>query len=119
MPREERQSAITKLVQSIPVSRDKLFAVPIKWDYLNDAVLSKLDAFSRKKLKEYIVEADDGEISTIIKYVLRLVRARTHPDDMLKELGEALEAQEAETFMVKLVRMIVYETEARYQNLAG
>lgn len=126
---EQRQEAIKAIVAAIPTKRDELFeyAKRIRWDYINEQVHEKLDTFIQKRLKEYIVSEDstgaeakeeEEEVKTISKYVLRLVRGQTSPVDMLNELKEALDESEAEMFIIKLFRMIIYESESRYQNLA-
>lgn len=112
---EQRQAATKAIIATIPIGRKELFAYPIKWEYADRKVMDAVEAGARKKLAEYVEQG--AQFSGTLKYVMRLVRDRTDPEDMMGELVDALDESEAEGLLIKIVRMIVYETEARRQGL--
>jgi hypothetical protein len=112
---EQRNEFIKAIISKIPIGRKELFAYPIKWDYLDRKVLETVETGAKKKLSEFV--DDHEQLTGTLRFLLRLVKDRTVPEAMMKELVDALDEKEAEAVMIKVVRSIVYETEARAQGL--
>lgn len=98
----ERQIA---LVNKIPKDKEALWAYPVDWGVVerHDIVRAKLRQWVTKKIREYLGE----EEKTLIDFVCTKVANRCAPRDLLKELRMVLE-DDADVFMVKLWRLLVY-----------
>ena len=114
MTKEERMSRIKELVDKIPTDKDGLWNWPIRWEFLSKNLLeNKLTPFVAKKVIEYI----GAEERDLVEYTVRAVASRSGAQAVLNELQGAL-AEDAEIFVIKLWRMVVYETEARAQGIS-
>ena len=114
MTKEERMSRIKELVERIPTDKEGLWKWPVKWEFLSKALLeNKLTPFVAKKVVEYI----GAEEKDLVDYTVRAVASRAGAQEVLNELQGAL-AEDAEIFVIKLWRMVVYETEARSQGIS-
>ncbi|KAJ3088634.1 hypothetical protein HK102_008302 [Quaeritorhiza haematococci] len=111
---EERTRAIKELVAAIPADKDGLWGWDVRWDQIDDTMLdSKLRPFVSKKVAEYLGEEEED----LVSFVLDLVRNHTGAQGMLDEMQQALD-DEAEVFVMKLWRMVIYETESKSRGLS-
>lgn len=113
---QEREEAIKKLAATIPTTLKGIFAYKIRWDYINEKVLGSLKNFVLKKIVEFVGDQNGAE--RLSEYILDMVRQQMTGEGILQELKDALDVDEAELLVLKLFRMIIYETEARLQNLS-
>ncbi|KAL1920459.1 uncharacterized protein VTP21DRAFT_836 [Calcarisporiella thermophila] len=110
---ERRRQQVKKLVDSIPADRDGLWRWDIKWEQLDDTMVEqKLRPFVTKKIVDMLGET----VEDLVKLILRRIRQRKKPGDLLSELKEPLD-DEAEMFVMKLWRMLIFETEARAKGI--
>eukprot|EP00736_Rhodelphis_marinus_P011028 Rmarinus@m.12945 len=95
------------LVEKIPTKTSDLFAYNVEWDVLDrhPQVLEKLQSFVSRKVKEYL-GAEEPDLS---RFVVERLRTRSSAKDVLADLVEVFD-KDAETFVVKLWRMLIYET---------
>lgn len=106
---EERKRAVKKLVESIPADRDELFAYKIDWDQLDATLMEKrIRPWINKKIIEYIGE----EEPSLNDFICNKIQNKTGPEQLLKEIEVILE-NEAELFVKKMWRLIIYETESK------
>jgi len=100
--REEVQSVIDR----IPTTKDELFAIDIDWTLIdkNKIVDKKMKPWVIKKIVEYLGE----EEKTLIDFIMGKITTHTPPAEMLIQLSPVLD-EEAEIFVVKMWRMLVYE----------
>lgn len=109
MNSEERKKAVKKLVESIPTDRDELFAYKVDWDQLDENLMEKrIKPWINKKIIEYIGE----EEATLHDFICSKIQQRTEPGKLLEEIKVILD-DEAELFIKKMWRLIVYETESK------
>lgn len=114
MNSDERKKAVKKLVESIPTDRDELFAYPVDWEQLDIGLMEKrIKPWINKKIIEYIGE----EEATLHDFICSKIQQRTKPDKLLEEIKVILD-DEAELFVKKMWRLIVYETESKRCGLS-
>lgn len=114
MNSEERKKAVKKLVESIPTDRDELFAYKVDWDQLDDNLMkNRIKPWINKKIIEYIGE----EEATLHDFICSKIQQRTEPAKLLEEIKVILD-DEAELFVKKMWRLIVYETESKRCGLS-
>ncbi|RKP01095.1 hypothetical protein CXG81DRAFT_26197 [Caulochytrium protostelioides] len=113
MSREERAAATQALVARIPSDREGLFAWPLRWNLLDAGVLARAEAFIGAKVAEFLGEPD----ADLVAFVMRLVEARMPGDAVLAELQDAF-GPDADVFVKRFWRFIIYELEARAEGLA-
>jgi len=112
---EERKKLVRALIERIPTDRGALFAYPISWEYLDqsvDLMDNRIIPWIKKKLTEIIGD----EEPTLVDFVSTRLKAKTKPEYILQEIKVALE-EEADMFVVKLWRLLIYETEARKEGI--
>ncbi|KAG2182597.1 hypothetical protein INT44_005576 [Umbelopsis vinacea] len=110
---EERKRKVKQLIDSIPASQEGLWSWQIKWDELdNDTLEKKLRPFISKKIVELLGVQEDE----LTQFVLDFLKKRQPPNALAKELEMALD-EEASMFVMKLWRMIIFETESRAKRL--
>ncbi|GMH45273.1 hypothetical protein BSKO_13230 [Bryopsis sp. KO-2023] len=101
------KAAVKKLMDSIPTSRAGVFAYPIKWDVYDPTILGpNITKWVDRKITELL----GMEEQSLVSFVMARLSEKTSPQDMLSQLSEVLD-EEAEVFIVKLYRMVIYETE--------
>jgi RNA-binding protein 25 len=111
---EERKRAVKKLVESIPVDRDELFAYNIDWTQLDSTLMDKrIKPWINKKIIEYIGE----EEATLNDFICSKIQQQARPEKLLEEIKVVLD-EEAEMFVTKMWRLIVYETESKRCGLS-
>ncbi|KAL8696588.1 MAG: hypothetical protein Q9201_007584 [Fulgogasparrea decipioides] len=112
---EERAQAARQLAADIPSDKDGLWKWPVKWEFVDETVLSEqLRPFVEKKIVEYLgvqeqmlVEAVEGHI-----------HKRGAPQELVDELEGALD-EEAEALVKKLWRMIIFFSESEKRGLSA
>jgi RNA-binding protein 25 len=114
MTKEERMSRIKELVERIPTDKVGLWKWRVQWEFLSKNLLeNKLTPFVAKKVVEYI----GTEEKDLVEHIIEAVASRSGAQAVLNGLKGAL-AEDAEIFVIKLWRMVVYETEARSQGIS-
>uniref|UniRef100_A0A673YWI6 RNA binding motif protein 25 n=1 Tax=Salmo trutta TaxID=8032 RepID=A0A673YWI6_SALTR len=90
---EEKRKHIRSLIEKIPTARPDLFNYPLDWTAVDSTLMERrIRPWINKKIIEYIGE----EEATLVDFVCS------------KVLDE-----EAEVFIVKMWRLLIYETEAK------
>lgn len=99
---------IKSIADSIPTTKEGVFAAPVDWGALDRAgprMLSTLGTWVGKKVAELLGE----EEPSLIEFVVGKLKEHTGAQDMLQELREVLD-EEAEGFVLRLYRTVLYET---------
>lgn len=110
---EEKRKLIKKLIDSIPTEKSAAFAYSLNWAMVDASLMDKrIRPWVDKKIVEYIGE----EEPTLTDFICQKVMARCTPDSILKDVEMVLD-EEAEVFVVKMWRLLIYETEAKRQGL--
>lgn len=104
---DDPKLAMKRLMDSIPTSKDGVFSYPIKWDAYESATLGpNISRWVSKKIQELL----GVEETTLVNFIMGKLDEHFTPFNMMEELGMVLD-DEAETFVLKLYRMVIYETE--------
>uniref|UniRef100_A0A0N5AA90 PWI domain-containing protein n=1 Tax=Syphacia muris TaxID=451379 RepID=A0A0N5AA90_9BILA len=114
MTPEERKQMIKELIDRIPTAKDDLFAFPIDWKYVDSVLVEqRVKPWVTKKITDYIGE----EEASLVDFVCERVTAKTEPQKILSDIAMVLD-DEAEVFVVKMWRLLIYESEARKLGLS-
>lgn len=90
----------------MPQTKQDLWSYPVDWEMLSKSVIieRKIRPWLHKKSIEYMGEVEDNFINII---EIRLVKS-SRPERIVRDLRELLE-EEAEDFVVKLWKMLIFE----------
>ncbi|KAI2805704.1 putative RNA-binding protein 25 [Blomia tropicalis] len=106
---EEKRRQIKNLIDKIPTSKDELFCYNIEWDLLDNNLMERrIRPWINKKISDYIGEEEQTLLNFICKKLLTKSTAQSLLDDVAMVLDE-----EAQVFVVKLWRLLIYEIEAK------
>ncbi|MCJ1478526.1 hypothetical protein MMC13_007206 [Lambiella insularis] len=112
---EERAQAARQLAADIPSEKDGLWKWPVKWDFVDETVLSEqLKPFVEKKIVEYLGVQEQ----MLVEVVEEHIRKRGGPLELVEQLEGALD-DEAEVLVKKLWRMIIFFSESEKRGLTG
>ncbi|KAI9828504.1 MAG: hypothetical protein M1826_006041 [Phylliscum demangeonii] len=115
MTAEERDDAIRQLAQEIPSAKDGLWAWPVAWDLVDEAVTAeKLRPFVEKKIVEYLGVQEQ----MLVEVVEEHLRKRGPPQELVERLEGALD-EEAEALVKKLWRMMIFFSESEKRGLSA
>lgn len=110
---EERKRKIKDLVATIPTDKEGLWNWNIKWEELDENILSKkLQPFVSKKIVEYLGVQEDELVSFVIDHL----RNKKSAAELTKEMEMTLD-EESELFVMKLWRMLIFETESKIRKI--
>ncbi|XP_045162235.2 RNA-binding protein 25-like isoform X2 [Mercenaria mercenaria] len=110
---EEKRAKIKTLIENIPTAKDELFAFQLDWRIVDQSLMDKrIKPWVNKKIIEYIGE----EEPTLTDFICQKVMAQSPPQNILNDVAMVLD-EEAEVFVVKMWRLLVYETEAKKAGL--
>jgi RNA-binding protein 25 len=104
---------IKTIADAIPTSKDDVFAAVVDWSVLSDRVLSTLRAWVRQKVTELLGE----EEPSLTDFIAEKLAAHTAAPALLTELTEVLD-EEAEGFVLRLYRTVLYETKKAAAGLS-
>ncbi|XP_056151679.1 RNA-binding protein 25 [Lampris incognitus] len=106
---EEKRKHIKSLIEKIPTARPELFSYPLDWTMVDSTLMDRrIRPWINKKIIEYIGE----EEATLVDFVCSKVMAHSTPQGILDDVAMVLD-EEAEVFIVKMWRLLIYETEAK------
>ncbi|CEL01183.1 Putative Rbm25 protein [Aspergillus calidoustus] len=112
---EERAQAARQLAQEIPTDKDGLWKWEVKWEFVDESVVSEqLKPFVEKKIVEYLGVQEQMLVDVVEEHV----RKHGHPQELVEQLEEALD-EEAEVLVRKLWRMIIFFSESEKRGLSG
>uniref|UniRef100_A0A8C7X329 RNA-binding protein 25 n=1 Tax=Oryzias sinensis TaxID=183150 RepID=A0A8C7X329_9TELE len=106
---EEKRKHIKSLIEKIPTAKPELFTYPLDWSMVDTTLMERrVRPWINKKIIEYIGE----EEATLVDFVCSKVMAHSTPQGILDDVAMVLD-EEAEVFIVKMWRLLIYETEAK------
>ncbi|POW09714.1 hypothetical protein PSHT_09009 [Puccinia striiformis] len=112
---EAKKIKIKEIVNSVPNDKDGLWKVEIKWEHLTDTIIDeKLKGFANKKIIDYLGIEEEELVVAIIDHI----RAKKNAQGLVDELEPVL-AEEAEEFVVKFWRMLVFEIRVNEAGLSS
>lgn len=126
---EEKRRHIKNIIDRIPTEKEDLFKYPLDWDEIDNALMEKkIRPWINKKIIEYIGEPEP----TLVDFICSKVMAASLPQSILDDVqmvrlfsfccnffcsqwlyfSQVLD-EEAEVFVVKMWRLLIYEAEAK------
>ncbi|KAM9356190.1 RNA-binding protein 25 [Pholidichthys leucotaenia] len=106
---EEKHKHIKSLIEKIPTARPELFSYALDWAMVDSTLMDRrIRPWINKKIIEYIGE----EEPTLVDFVCSKIMAHSTPQGILDDVAMVLD-EEAEVFIVKMWRLLIYETEAK------
>jgi hypothetical protein len=112
---EEREQAIKELASEIPTDKDGLWKWDVKWEFVDDAVISeKLRPFVERKIVEYLGVQEQ----LLVEVVEDHIRKKGEPQELVEQLEGALD-EEAEVLVKKLWRMVIFFSESEKRGLSA
>ena len=106
--KEERDAkkSLLSLIDAIPTTRAELFAHPVDWAVFDSERLADtVSSWAAKKVAELLGEAEPS----LVEFIAAQTAAHCTPDALLTELQAVLD-DEAEALVIKLWRLILFET---------
>jgi RNA-binding protein 25 len=117
-----------RVIDSIPTRTEDLFAAAIDWNVVDKAfVVTKIQPWIKKKITAFIGEEEPSLVEFIVGKLIAKSEAKyaafiplpttlTTARALLQDLSVILD-DEAESFVVKLWRLLLYELEAKNVGL--
>lgn len=110
---DDKRKLIKNLIEKIPTVKDELFAYPLKWDIVDQGLVDKrIKPWVNKKIFEYIGEEEE----TLVDFICSKVLSKCNAKRILEDVAMVLD-EESEVFVVKMWRLLIYETEAKCLGL--
>lgn len=131
---EEKRQAVRKIIESIPTKKEDLFSYSLDWslldsvrrffctcstqDYLffcfplKNLMEKRIKPWVIKKIVEYLGE----EEPSLTDFICSSITSKKSADNILADIRIVLD-DEADVFVVKMWRLLVYEIEAKRQGL--
>ncbi|CAH2218003.1 jg14152 [Pararge aegeria aegeria] len=110
---EEKRKHIKSLIDKIPTQKEQLFQYQLDTDQIDNVLMEKkIRPWINKKIIEYIGEPEP----TLVDFICSKVLAGSAPQGILDDVQMVLD-EEAEVFVVKMWRLLIYELEAKRAGL--
>lgn len=110
---EEKKKQVKSLIERIPTTKEELFRYKIDWDMVDSTLMEKrIRPWVNKKITEYIGEEEQA----LLDFICSKLQAKSPAQCILDDVAMVLD-DEAEVFVVKMWRLIIYEIEARKLGL--
>lgn len=124
-PDDEKRRHIKGIIDKIPTEKNALFSYPLDKSAIDNTIERKIRPWINKKIIEYIGEPEP----TLVDFICSKVLAGSTPQGILDDVQmvsykytlvqiysiHALQVldEEAEVFVVKMWRLLIYEVEAK------
>lgn len=105
---DEKRRHIKSIIDKIPTEKNALFSYPLDKSEIDSTIEKKIRPWINKKIIEYIGEPEP----TLVDFICSKVLAGSTPQGILDDVQMVLD-EEAEVFVVKMWRLLIYEVEAK------
>lgn len=110
---EEKRKHIKSLIEKIPTDKASLFEHPVEWSLVDNTIMDRrIKPWVNKKIVEYIGEPEPA----LVEFICSKVLAGSAPQSIINDVQMVLD-EEAEVFVVKMWRLLIYELEAKKLSL--
>lgn len=116
-PKSENKKIVDakQLIDMIPRTKEELFSYDINWAvYEKHELHDRMRPWISKKIVEFLGE----EESTLVEYIVSCTKDHVHASKMLELLQSILDV-EAEMFVLKMWRMLIFEIKKVEAGLSG
>ncbi|WWC68325.1 uncharacterized protein I206_102250 [Kwoniella pini CBS 10737] len=104
----KRNAKLLEIKKGLPERRRDIFKSSIDWAGINETLISqKIKPFIEGKINELLGELD----ADLVEFVIEQVKEKKGSDDLVDGL-EPILAEEAESFVVQLWKLLIFESEA-------
>jgi RNA-binding protein 25 len=112
---DDKRKHIKNLIDQIPTEKEALFEYNIDWELVDNQLMEKrIRPWVNKKIAEYIGEPEP----TLTEFICSKVLAGSTPKEVLDDVQIVLD-EEAEVFVVKMWRLLIYEIENKKLKAAS
>ncbi len=112
---EDKRKHIKNLIEKIPTDKNALFEYKVDWDMVDAQLMEKrIRPWVNKKITEYIGEPEPS----LTDFICSKVLAGSSPKSVLEDVQMVLD-EEAEVFVVKMWRLLIYEIENKKHKAAA
>lgn len=109
---DDKKQHIKSLIEKIPTDKTALFEYTVDWDLVDNQLMEKrIRPWVNKKIAEYIGEPEPS----LTDFICSKVLAGSQPKAILDDVQMVLD-EEAEVFVVKMWRLLIYEIENKKQK---
>ncbi|PIN13026.1 U1 snRNP complex, subunit SNU71 [Handroanthus impetiginosus] len=113
-PENQKLLDAKQLIDTIPKTKDELFTYEINWAiYEQNALHERMRPWISKKITDYLGEEED----TLVDYIVSSTQEHVDAGEMLERLQTILD-DEAEMFVLKMWRMLIFEIKKVETGLA-
>nr|XP_039253680.1 RNA-binding protein 25-like [Styela clava] len=110
---EDKRKLVRALIDKIPTKKEDLFDFNLDWSQVDANLMDKrIQPWITKKIVEYIGE----EEPTLVEFICSKIMSKSPPERIYEDVSMVLD-DEAEVFVVKMWRLLIYETEAKKEGL--
>lgn len=97
---------VKQLYETIPTRKNELFKYPVNWEVIekNNVLEKKLRPWVAKRIKDYL----GSEEETVINLIVTKVKKKCPPQEIEDKMETFLE-KDAEEFVVKMWKLLVFE----------
>lgn len=111
---EDKRKMVRALIEKIPTKKEDLFDYNLDWSMIDASLMEKrIQPWITKKIVEYIGE----EEPTLVEFICSKIMSKSPPERIYGDVSMVLD-DEAEVFVVKMWRLLIYETEAKKEGLS-
>lgn len=105
---EEKRKLHKQIIDKIPIDKEDLFNHPLDRTEIDGTIKKKVQSWINKKIIEYIGEPEP----TLVDFICSKLLAGSTPQSILDDVKMILD-EEADIFVVKMWRLIIFEVEAK------
>lgn len=108
MSEEEKKERLRLLIDQLPKDNtSELFAIPVQWSLLHaqNVIESQLKTWIGSKIMEYLGEPEESLMAFLVGELKK--PSGGDPKTLIEELSMVLEPHEAESFVLKLWKMLL------------
>ncbi|XP_043212853.1 RNA-binding protein 25-like isoform X2 [Amphibalanus amphitrite] len=111
--KEEKKRAVKSLIEKIPTSKEELFSYTVDWDAVDSTLMERrIRPWINKKIAEYIGEPEP----ILVDFICSKILVGSTPQAILDDVQTVLD-EEADVFVVKMWRLLIYEIQAKKNGL--
>ncbi|WOH08356.1 hypothetical protein DCAR_0727795 [Daucus carota subsp. sativus] len=115
LPENRKLLDAKQLIDTIPKTKDELFSYEINWTvYDKNQLHERMRPWISKKITEFLGE----EETSLVNYIVSTTQEHVNASEVLHRLQSILD-DEAEMFVLKMWRMLIFEIKKVETGLAG